>query len=304
MRSAPSLALAAALLLCAQPGLAQADGAAAPGEAATVDFSFAPPIGTVLRYEQVRSATIDGRTTGARLVHDYRFERHGGRFIVWVELTGIEGLGDDRGARLAETVAAPMRHVRYAVELSAEGEPLAIRDEARVWAHMLDGIARIESEMRARAGIDETERAAMLRLLEAERNRDGAARRAALLTATADMMALAGRRLARGETPHTAETASPLGGSVDLAGTMRVTVPADDIAMVEIASGTDIAGGFAIRERTRYRAAPSSGLVHRMDRTRDFTAPEGSGAPSHSETVSIRLLTEIAPDNPAPAGGG
>ncbi|QLC23577.1 hypothetical protein HFP57_00040 [Parasphingopyxis algicola] len=207
----------------------------------------------MLRYEQVRSATMDGRTTGARLVHDYRFERNGSGYAVWVELTHIEGLGDDRGARLAEAVAAPMRHIRYAVELSPEGQPLAIRDEERVWAHMLEGIALIESEMRTRAGIDETERATMLRLLESERTRDSAARRDALLTAIADMMALAGRILARGEAPHVAETPSPLGGSIDLAGIMRVTVPTDDVALVDITSEADTAGGYAIRERTRYR---------------------------------------------------
>lgn len=295
MTALRSLALVAgiAALSATAPAQPLPDSASADAEMPAIEFAFAPPIGTILRYEQVRAGLVDGRPSGARLLYDYAFERRDGGYLVWVELTGIEGLGDERRARLAETVAAPMLNIRYAIELSADGDPLAIRGEEAVWAATLDGFALIEAEMRSRADIGEEERAQMLEILAGLRQQDGALRRSGMLIVIEDMISLAGRTIAIGENPHDDGIASPLGGTIPFAGTISAELVADDMAEVEITGIANAAAQFAIRERVRYRAAPSSGLVHRMERSRAFEAPAEGETPAYRETVTIRLIEEI-----------
>lgn len=304
MTAPRSLALVAgiALLAGAAPAQPVADTATAEAEVQAIEFSFAPPIGTTLRYEQVRAGLEDGRPSGARLFYDYSFERREGGYLVWVELTGIEGLGDEQRARLAETVAAPMLNIRYAIELSPDGDPLAIRGEEAVWAATLDGFALIEAEMRSRSGISEEERAQMLGILAAIRDQDGALRRNGMLIVIDDVISLAGRTIAIGENPHQDVIASPLGGTVPFAGTISAELVAEDMAEVEIAGIANTAGQFAIRERVQYRAAPSSGLVHRMERSRAFEAPGGAETQPYRETVTIRLIEEIPAGDRSAAG--
>lgn len=287
------LAVVAALLPAPVSAQSLPDVARANMEIRMIDFGFAPPIGTVLRYEQVRTSALDGQPTGAKLVYDYRFERRDGGYLVWVELTEIEGLGEEQRARLAETVAAPMLNMRYAIELSPDGEALAIRDEEAVWAATLRGFAHIEAEMRSRPGISEDERTQMLNMLAAIRAQDGDMRRHGMLIVIADMMTLAGRSIAVGENPHDGAIASPLGGTVPLNGVMSAELTGEDMARVELAGTAMTAERFTINEQVQYRAAPSSGLVHRMHRTRAVEVPMGSQTPSYSETISIRLIEEI-----------
>ncbi|RED16104.1 hypothetical protein [Parasphingopyxis lamellibrachiae] len=295
MTAPRSLALAAGIVLFTAPTPAQPPQGASSAEAEmqVIEFAFAPPIGTILRYEQVRAGLVDGRPSGARLFYDYSFERREGGYLVWVELTGIEGLGNEQRARLAETVAAPMLNIRYAIELSPDGGPLAIRSEEAVWAATLDGFALIESEMRSRTGIGEEERAQMLGILAAIREQDGALRRNGMLIVIDDLISLAGRTIAIGENPHEDDIASPLGGTVPFTGTISAGLVAEDMAEIEIAGIANTAGQFAIREQVQYRAAPSSGLVHRMERSRAFEARGGAETQPYRETVTIRLIEEI-----------
>jgi len=299
MKPGRTLLLTCNLALIAVPASAEPLPTAARSESQThsIDFAFAPPIGSVLRYEQTRTSTLDERTTGAKLTYDYRFERREGGYLVWVELTEIEGLGAEQRARLAETVAAPMLDIRYAIELSPNGEPLSIRNEEAVWAATLDGFALIEAEMRSRPDIGEDERTQMLNLLAAMQVQEGAARRQGMLIVIADILTLSGRSIAMGDNPHSGDIASPLGGTVRLDGMISAELTGEDIGLVEITGTANTAEQFAVSERLLYRAAPSSGLVHQMDRSRAFEAPADSGAPSYSETVAIRLIEEIPAGN-------
>jgi hypothetical protein len=287
------LAVVAALIPAPVSAQSLPDAARVDMETQTIDFGFAPPIGTVLRYEQIRTSALDGQPTGAKLVYDYRFERRDGGYLVWVELTEIEGLGEERRARLAETVAAPMLNMRYAIELSPDGEALSIRDEEAVWAATLRGFAHIEAEMRSRPGIGEDERTQMLDMLAAIQAQDGEVRRHGMLIVIADMMTLAGRSVAVGENPHDGAVASPLGGTAPLNGVMFAELAGEDMARVELSGTAMTAERFTIHEQVQYRAAPSSGLVHRMDRSRSVEAPTDSQTRSYSETVSIRLIEQI-----------
>lgn len=288
--------LAVSLALFAAPASGQPIPVPPPAEAETrsIDFAFAPPIGSVLRYEHIRTSAVDGRSTGAKLVYDYRFERREGGYLVWVELTEIEGLGDEQRARLAEAVAAPMLNIHYAIELSPDGEPLSIRNEDAVWTATLNGFAIIEAEMRARPDIGEDERTQMLNLLAAIQEQEGDIRRHGMMIVIADMMTLAGRTVTIGDNPYIGEIESPLGGTGRLNGVIVARLASQDMAQVEIAGTANTAEQFTIREQVQYRAAVSSGLVHHMDRLREIEAPADSETPSYRETVTIRLIEEIS----------
>lgn len=279
--------IARALLLTAGAALFAAPVSAQPvsvpplsvTETRSIDFAFAPPIGSVLRYEHIRTSAVDGQSTGAKLVYDYRFERREGGYLAWVELTENEGLGDEQPARFAEAIAAPMLNIQYAIELSPDGEPLSIRNEDAVWTATLNGFALIEAEMRARPDIGEDERTQMLNLLATIQAQEGDIRRHGMMIVIADMMTLAGRTVTIGEYPHTGEIASPLGGTGRLNGLISAELISEDMARVEVAGTANTAEQFTIREQVQYRAAPSSGLVHHMDRFREIEAPADSETP-------------------------
>lgn len=260
----------------------------------SIVFGFAPPIGSTLRYEHVRTSTLNGATTGARLTYDYRFERSGEGYLLWVELVAVEGLGDEHRARLAETVAAPMLDIAYAIELAANGAPLAIQDEERVWEHTLQGIAIIEADMRARTNIGEEERTQMLALLAATRDQTEDARRNGMLIVVSDLLALAGRAIVSDEHPVDIEIASPLGGTTMLSGTMAAHIVANDLASIETEGQTETADGLILRDRSSYHGAPSSGLVHRMERIRVFEQSDAPNTASYQEHITVRLIEEIA----------
>jgi hypothetical protein len=259
-----------------------------PGPGA-IDFGFAPPIGTILRYEIVRTSEIAGRTRGGRLVRDYRFDRNGSGYLLWVELRSVESVGDESSARLIEAATSPMIGVRYAIEIGADGEPGAIREQAAVWQHVLEGIAHIEADYAVRTDITDVEREQMAQIVAHMRTRSTDGQREDLLVVARDLLVMASRSIAPGESAYS-ETSGPF----PFAGTMTASLAPVDVALVTIDATAPGEGETLLHETTRDRAAPSSGLVHVMERTRRIGPENGPAEADLVTTQSLRLLEELA----------
>lgn len=277
-----------AMAVSATPVQAQTSGIV---EASAIEMNFAPPIGTVLRYEELRTSEREGQLYGARLTHDFSFERIEDGYLVWAELVDIEGLGDERSARMVEAIAEPMLNLRYAIALSAYGEPVAVRDEERIWRQMLAGMDRIDAATRERTDINERERVQLLGLISALRTQDTEDRQTSHLLVISEILALADRTVEVGEHPHSGELAIAGMPRLEANGTIAAGFAGEDMAHVDTETAAIVPDHYAIREQLRYSAAPSSGLVHHMERIRHFDA-QSEAAHSYVDRVEIRLLGE------------
>ncbi|MBC2778397.1 hypothetical protein [Parasphingopyxis marina] len=280
-------AIIAAFALIATPAAAQSD---------TIDFGFAPPIGSTLSYEIVRASALGERRAGMRFVRDYRFERDSGGYLLWVELRSAEPLDAGDNAGLMEAIAAPMIGVRYAIEIGPNGTPGAIRDQRGVWQRVLEGVALIGGYYAGNDDFSDAEREQMAAIIAEMQNKGEAGQRETLLVVVRDMLALAGQSV-RAEIAGDIEA-----GPMPVAAAMTARIVSDDLARVELDASSPGTDGTGVRESVVYRAAPSSGLVHRMERTRIIASEDGAAEDAYRETHSLRLLHEMR-DTAAVADG-
>ncbi len=265
-------------------------------EAATeIAFGFAPPLGRTLRYEITESVARGDAARGVRFIRDYRFERDTNGYRLWVELQSAVSDDDGPAGRFLEAVAAPMIGVRYAIGLSADGEPRAIDDQARLWTHIAEGVAVIRADGEIREDLTPELRTAFLAMLDSYAAADETTRRDNLLIGTSDILAFAGRSLppvAGYEIPVDIAGSDP----VTLRGTIAASKSADDSVSISVVAegiGHDDPvdeSRFRIGERIQYRVAPSSGLLHEMRRERRFGTDGAAAGDSRVEITTIRLV--------------
>lgn len=277
-------ALIAALLAAVAAPVAADPVAGPPADAPpTMQFAFAPPIGTTLRYEVERAMALGPRRVVTRLVRDYRFERSDEGYRLWIELASVAADAEDRaGARAIEASAAPLLGVPYAVAISPAGEPLRVVDQADIWSRVIEGQRSIRAGIEADAALDPEARAGMLAMVDAVVALDPAGQRRMLIEPAEQLLAFAGRSVSSGVQRD--------GGTVALAAS------GDDLASITIRSERAVDAGAAapvamtVAETASHLVAPSSGLVHALRRERRIGAAGAPAAEQQVETLDLRWL--------------
>jgi hypothetical protein len=75
-------------------------------------------------------------------------------------------------------------------------------------------------------------------------------------------------------------------------GATTARIVSEDMALVELDASWPEVDGTGVQERVAYRAAPPSGLVHAMERTRVIASEDVAPEDAYRETHSLRLLRE------------
>lgn len=284
-----------ALLLNAQPATLAAQAPGEPAEA-EIAIGFAPPPGTTLSYEIDQRTQRGERVRHGRLVRDYRFERHGDGYRAWAELRSVASDSPEPERSFIEAAGRPLVGIRYALLLDAAGAPLGIENQGQVWAAILDGLALIRGHYENDAGLAEPMRRAMIGMVDTLARYDEAAQGELLLREFGEPLAFANRRIARAPLAYAAELPAPWGGTIPIAGTMRIERSGDrEVAVLIEAEGAaeaDLETGhaeIAISETARYRIDRATGLLIEMRRERRTGAPGAPESEALVERESLRL---------------